>query len=101
MEVPDNWVVLHLQIEGLYKVLCGWSGGYLDGDRWRMNSGIKSITEDDKAYYITGFSGSVYKCWKDQEVLRMNCAHVYDKIIKENPSIKIVPISEIIDIFKD
>ena len=32
---PDNWVVLKFDVEGfpvIHKVLCGWSGGYLDGD---------------------------------------------------------------------
>ena len=32
---PDNWVVLKFDIEGspvVHKVLCGWSGGYLDGN---------------------------------------------------------------------
>ena len=49
---PDNWVVIKFtqQVKSgntgygrtekvFYKVLGGWSGGYLDGDSWRMNSG--------------------------------------------------------------
>ena len=93
MYTPDNWVIL--EIDDYHKVLCGISGGYLDGDTWKMNSGISKITEDDKAYYIHGLSGSVYKCYKGQETLRMNCAHIYDALIKEKPDIKIVPIESI------
>lgn len=42
---PDNWVVLKIAVDGntLYKVLGGWSGGYLDGDSWRMNHSVMGI----------------------------------------------------------
>ena len=50
MYTPDNWVVLKLKpgkgAHPIYKVLAGWSGGYLDGDSWRMNSGISKVTEN-------------------------------------------------------
>ena len=35
----DNWVVIKFNTEEhgiFYKVLVGTSGGYLDGDSWRM-----------------------------------------------------------------
>ena len=48
---PDNWVVLKLKpgkgAFPIYKVLAGWSGGYLDSDMWRMNAGITEVKEDD------------------------------------------------------
>jgi hypothetical protein len=47
-----------------YKVLGSWSGGYLHGDSWKLNSGVVKIVEDDEYYYFHGFSGSVYKCHK-------------------------------------
>jgi len=99
MITPDNWIVLHLQIDGYYKILCGWSGGYLDGDRWAMNSGISKIEEDEDAYYVHGISGSIYKCYKDQETLRKNCADIYHKIINERSDIKRVEMNSIKDIF--
>lgn len=40
------------------------AGGYLDGDRWRLNSGIDKVEQDDEYYYFIGFSGSCYKCHK-------------------------------------
>lgn len=63
---PDRWVVLKLVNEGktFYKVLAGWSGGYLDGDSWRMNSGITNFTQEDDYYCFSGMSGSVYRCHK-------------------------------------
>ena len=66
-ETPDKWVVLKLKNEGttIYKVFGSWAGGYLDGDRWQMNSGIVSVEEDVDYYYFIGYSGSCYKCHKN------------------------------------
>ena len=79
---PDNWVVLKLYHEGetLYKVLAGWSGGYLSGDSWRMNSGISEVTEDDDYLLFHGYSGSVYRCHKGGYQLRMNNAGIYNQL---------------------
>lgn len=65
-EVPDRWLVLELNKDGetYHKIFGSWAGGYLDGDRWKMNSGITSIEEDDDYYYFIGYSGSCYKCHK-------------------------------------
>jgi hypothetical protein len=48
--LPDNWVVLKINHEGktLYKVLAGWIGGYLNGDSWRMNSGMNCVKHNKK-----------------------------------------------------
>lgn len=77
---PDNWVVLRIDLptEGvLYKVLAGWSGGYLDGDYWRMNSGIESVERIGDYYAFHGFSGSLYECHVNGYGLRMNNQHIY------------------------
>ena len=81
---PDNWVILRIK-EGkgtfpFYKVLGGWSGGYLDGDSWRMNSGITEVKKDDNYYYFYGYSGSCYRCNKESYMLRMNNAGVYESL---------------------
>lgn len=62
-EVPDRWVIVKLP-NNYYKVFGTWSGGYLDGDRWKLNSGIERVEQDDEFYYFIGFSGSCYKCHK-------------------------------------
>lgn len=63
---PDKWVILKLNNKGetAYKVLAGWSGGYLDGQSWKINSGITKVEEDDNYLLFHGYSGSVYKCHK-------------------------------------
>lgn len=85
---PDNWVVLKIKDgkldHGFYKVLAGWSGGYLDGDSWRMNSGISKVTEEgDDHLKFWGYSGSCYVCHKKSYGLRMNNAGVYNALKKQ------------------
>lgn len=64
-ESPERWVILSLP-DNLYKVFGTWSGGYLDGDRWKLNSGIDKMEQDEDYYYFIGFSGSCYKCHKNK-----------------------------------
>jgi hypothetical protein len=80
---PDSWVILHLNIEGgeeHYRVLAGWSGGYLDGDSWRMNSGITAVEQDGDYYVFKGSSGSQYRCHKDAYGLRMSNGPTYQQL---------------------
>lgn len=66
-----------------YRVLAGWSGGYLNGDSWRMNSGIVSCQafSDFADYFVfEGSSGSAYRCSKDTYGLRMNNAGVWAQL---------------------
>lgn len=63
---PDNWIVVRIESMGqvFHKVFATWSGGYLGGDSWKLNSGIAGVEKDDNYYYFIGASGSVYKCGK-------------------------------------
>lgn len=61
-ETPDRWVIV--EVVGGYKVFGTWAGGYLDGDRWKLNSGITKVEQDEDHYYFFGYSGSCYKCHK-------------------------------------
>lgn len=63
-ETPEKWVIVKIDNKG-YKVFGSWVGGYLGSDRWKLNSGIKSVELKDDFYYITGYSGSIYKCHKN------------------------------------
>lgn len=64
---PDKWVVLQMNNKGeiFYKVLAGWSGSYLYGQSWQLNSGIVKVEIEDDYYLFHGYSGSIYKCHKD------------------------------------
>src|SRR6056300_7550 len=81
---PDNWVVIKSKpgkgAFPIHKVLAGWSGGYLDGDSWRMNSGITEVKQDGDYYEFYGYSGSCYRCHKNTYRLTMATSGVYNSI---------------------
>ena len=67
-DTPDKWVMIKIEHESLqeplYKIFATWAGGYLDGDGWKLNSGVSKVEEDEKYFYFIGYSGSAYKCHK-------------------------------------
>ena len=89
---PDKWeIVKYKSEEGTwYKVLGGWSGGYLDGDSWRLSSGIISITIEGKYYMITNESGSIYKCHKEGRGMTHLMGSMYSTIKEYAEKSKIV-----------
>jgi hypothetical protein len=63
--VPDKWVVISIKKEGepdVFKVFGSWAGGYLDGDSWKLNSGIRHVYKEREDYRFVGYSGSHYVC---------------------------------------
>ena len=70
---PDRWVMLRFDSdEGLvYKILAGWSGSYLEGQSWKLNSGVVKVEEDGQCYLFYGASGSVYRCHKSAYGMNM------------------------------
>ena len=81
MHTPDNWVVIRLKGDDPhYRVLAGWSGSYLNGSSWRMNSGITEVNETADYYYFKGSSGSEYRCGKSCYMLRMNNAGTWAQL---------------------
>lgn len=82
MYTPDSWVVLKIVNEGetLYKVLAGWGGGYLDGDSWRMNSGIVKATIGGHHAIFEGYSGSQYVCHRESYRLTMATSGTYNQL---------------------
>lgn len=65
--IPDRWVVVKINNGGetFFKVLAGWSGSYLYGSSWRLNSGIIKVEEEEDSYHFNGHSKSSYLCHKD------------------------------------
>jgi len=67
---PDKWIIVKFTSPkngDVYKVLGGWSGGYLDSDNWRVSSGLERIEEDGDYLLMHNYSGSIYKCHKKAE----------------------------------
>jgi len=67
--IPENWVVLKMTNlktnKTFYKVFASWGSGYLDGEQWKINSGIIKIDVDELNYIFHGLSGSSYICGKN------------------------------------
>ena len=62
---PDQWELV--KVNGThphYRLFGSWSGGYLDGDTWRLNSGVERCESVGDYYFFYGHSGSIYKCHK-------------------------------------
>ena len=80
---PDSWVLLKINNpkDPHYRVLAGWSGGYLSGDSWRLNSGITRHEFDGDYWYFYGSSGSCYKCYVDSYCMRNIMGSVYRELV--------------------
>lgn len=95
MNTPDCWVVVRMRHndDTIDKVLAGWYGGYLNGDSWKLSSGIATTEEFNDRYEFTNQSGSVYVCYKKRERMNGITAMQYDHIsgvfnnhIKDRPN---------------
>jgi hypothetical protein len=86
---PDRWIILKLQ--DTYKVFGCWMGGYLDGDSWKLNSGIKSVEEDGDCWLFHGLSGSVYQCRKGNYGLSGYGAMIVNAWMEADEDIEIMP----------
>jgi hypothetical protein len=88
---PDKWLVV--KIEGkefplTYKVFGCWYGGYMGSNSWKLNSGIKAVTEGEDDYWLfEGFSGSVYKCFKGRYGMHMYGNGVLNDIINKSEEV--------------
>lgn len=96
---PNRWVIIRFKSDGeeVYKVMGGWSGGYLDVDSWRLNSGIVEVIDNGDEYEFVGTSGSVYICNKRTEGmtgLMGDVYHNWKNKIKEESKIEIVDAKE-------
>ena len=83
---PEEWQII--RVEGTnphYRVFGSWRGGFLDGDSWRLNSGIVRVEEDETQYHFYGNTGSVYSCHKETYGIRSPYNRgVMDKIAETN-----------------
>lgn len=94
---PDRWEILEFNKDEKtwYKVLAGWSGGYLDSDEWRISSGIEEIAEEGNFFLIKNHSGSVYKCHKKANGMTGLSASIFFGMTqKADTKIAIVTVEE-------
>lgn len=81
---PNSWVVVEITHKGqkYKKIVSGWSGGYLDGDSWRLSSDIKNIDKAHSEFYavVETMSGSVYNLYYQANELRMSNSGIYNQL---------------------
>lgn len=78
---PDSWVVVKIKENNFHKLIAGWSGGYLDGDSWRLNSGITRVEDAEDYWRFYGYnSDNCYVVHKDGYAMRMNMYGIYNRI---------------------
>jgi hypothetical protein len=85
--IPDKWVVVKIEGKNVpltYKVFGCWYGGYTGSDSWKLNSGIKTLSESEESYLFEGFSGSIYKCFKERYGMHMYGSGVLNDIINKS-----------------
>jgi hypothetical protein len=99
---PSYWVILRIYGD-TYKILSGFYGDYINGDEWRMSSGITEVIEEDEDHYlIKNESGSVYKCHKKNEGLGTMTTPIFNKLKKEyKDDVNIIKMTEYLDAKKE
>lgn len=95
---PDKWMIVRFTSPkngDVFKVLGGWSGGYLDSDNWRLSSGLEKITEEGDYYLMHNYSGSIYKCHKKAEGFTGLSGGIYSGFQKDVKKLEGVEINTI------
>ena len=82
---PDTWVMVKITYKGedIYKILAGWSGSYLYGSSWKLNSGVTKVELEGDYYSFYGHSGSVYQCHKNAYGFSGYTSQVYSNLVKD------------------
>lgn len=94
---PDSWVVM--EFKGDFCVCAGWSGGYLDEDRWRRSSAIQSVEDKGEHWFVTTYTGSSYNLHKESQAVRMNNGSLVQRM--ENIGARIVPVEYALETLKE
>ncbi len=62
---PNRWAIV--ERDGWLSVFAMWSGGYLDGDSWRLSTRIMVIENEEDHWLFKTKSGTTYKCHKSAQ----------------------------------
>jgi hypothetical protein len=94
---PNSWVVVEIthKDQKYKKIVSGWSGGYLDGDSWRLSSDIKNVDKAHSEFYavVETMSGSVYNLYYQANELRMSNSGIYNQLKEQfGDSVEIVEL---------
>jgi hypothetical protein len=79
-------------------VFAGWYGGYLNGDSWKLSSGITSVEEFEDRFEFMNYSGSLYVCRKDSKGMGGYMGQVYTSWLANLPEDTML---ELVDKYED
>lgn len=92
--VPDHWNIIKVtetEDNIFYRIAAGWSGSYLYGDSWRINSKIKEFHVYPEHVDFLSESGSNYTCYKLAEGLRGHAmimiSDIVERVVKNDYAI--------------
>lgn len=104
---PDYWQVLKIVPKNekpVYKLYATWLGLDFSSERWRLNSGIVKVTEDQavRELHFFGNSGSEYVVYNNSSAYRTTryTQSVLDELItlgNTNGSVIILPVQDFIN----
>jgi hypothetical protein len=96
---PDAYRVI-LVDNHIIKVYASWSGCYLNGDAYRLNSGTTKIEQDEHYYYFKGYSGSTYQLRKENGRFTAYTQAVYSELL-ETGLVKEISVEQAIQILEE
>lgn len=95
---PERWLIIKIESKNdpsyHYRVFGTWGGSYLEGQSWKMNSGIVSVTESDDYFYFKGYTGSIYRCPKRCYGIFSYGMDVLQNIIENSKEVTITEMPE-------
>ena len=95
--IPDKWIIIEVSSaeDSVRRVFASWSGGYVDGDSWRLSSGITKVEVKGDWYLFHNESGSIYQCYKNQYGTNLYSQGVLQNMMERVPdSVNITILEE-------
>lgn len=83
MEKPNKWMLVRITgSDPHWRIFATWSGSYLHGDSWKLNSGIEAVEDKDDYFEFKSYSGNIYRCHKNGYGITVYGAGVLESLLK-------------------
>jgi len=82
---PDKFAIIKIITaeDTIFKVFASFYGGYLNGDSWKINSGIDKVHQIEGMLCFVGYSGSEYCCHPSTYGLSAYSSSILNRLISE------------------
>lgn len=82
---PHRWLMIQVKSPSAhYRIFGSWNGSYLEGESWRLNSGVSGVVERPDRFEVIGGSGSVYEIGKQSYGSTAYGQSIVDGILKQH-----------------